>query len=100
MFIKPHLLKPFPSGVDVPDHLAFLRRVGILVVSPHLGLEGEEQHLQVALLDELGRLLDVAVGVELAQLLLDTAQRVGELSVTQGLDRLLDPVEEVADEAW
>ena len=59
-----------------------------LIVAAHRGLEGEEEDLQVALLHELGRLLHVPVGVELAQLLLYPAQRVGELAVRQCADHL------------
>jgi len=59
-----------------------------LVVAGHGGLEGEEEDLQVALLHELGRLLHVPVGVELAQLLLDAAQRVRKLPVRQRTNHL------------
>ena len=64
------------------------RITGHLVVAAHFGLEGEEEDLEVALLHELGRLLHVPVGVELAQLLLDAAQRVGKLPVGQRTDHL------------
>lgn len=43
------LLQPLPGTVDVRDHLAFCWGVGLLVVSPHLALDGEQQDLQVAL---------------------------------------------------
>lgn len=40
--------------VDVRDELALAWHVDLLVVGPHLALDGEEQHLQVALLCEPG----------------------------------------------
>ena len=92
------LLQPLPGLVDVRDGLALLGEVGRLVVGPHLGLQREQEDLKVALLHELGRLLDVPVRVELGQLFLNATEAVGELAIAEVLDDALDPLEEVGGE--
>ena len=46
------LLEAIPGVVDVAQHLAFHREVGLLVVGAHAALQCEQQHLQIALLHE------------------------------------------------
>ena len=49
------VLRPFqlfPSPVDVRQHSAFTWSVRLLVVCPHLALNGEQQHLKIAFLYE------------------------------------------------
>ena len=64
----------------------------------HLGLEGEEEHLKVALLHELWWFLSIIVSVEMAQLLLNFTEGVGELFVAESSGDGLDLGEEIAGE--
>ena len=48
------LLQFIPGPVDVRDHLALCGQVGLLVVCPHLALNGEQLHLQVTFLYKSG----------------------------------------------
>lgn len=50
-------------------------------------------------LDSLGRFLHGSVGVEGLKLLLDAAQRVGQLAVVEHHDGLLDPRQQVRRQA-
>ena len=43
-------LQFFPRPVDVGEHLAFTWSIRLLIVCPHLALNGEQQHLKIALL--------------------------------------------------
>ena len=84
-------MSPRTAGqVDVSHYLALLGRALHLVLCAHLGLEGEEEHLKVALLHELWWFLSVIVSVEMAQLLLNFTEGVGELFVAESSGDGLD----------
>lgn len=93
------LLQPLPRLVYVRDHLPLLGRVRFLIVRAHLRLQGEQQHLEVPLLDELGRFLHGSVVGELGKLRLDTHQRIGKSAVAQRLYSTLDPTQQIAGQA-
>ena len=69
-----------------------------LALCAHLGLEGVEEHLKVALLHELWWFLSVLVSVEVAQLLLNFTERVDELFVAENSGDRFDRGEEIAGE--
>ena len=93
------LLQLHPRSIDVRYELALLGHIGALIVRAYLALDGEESHLQVALVAELGRLVVDAIVVEGGELLLHALQRVGEAALAQLANREPDPVEQVAGEA-